>query len=466
MLKNLSRKERNSVIKSFSESEETKLYNMFLDYYNSKHFASTATKYTDYHAGGYKLSTRSGSPLTDSTTDDDRMLVVSNWCEPIVTSIADFTAGTDGEVTFDDIVSQKFWDDQHARILIQEASVKLGMYGKAFLRYQDNGQKKVKVIEPQKIYEVINSITGERESVIHYYVVSREDAEELYPDFSFSSGDIYYAEEFSDKFLDKYIDGELVNEDKNLNPYKQIPFYKIQTNSEEKSDLLDVVPLNDELNVTLTNINEVLKYHAFPIYSPKGSGLKDNIIPDEQFKDIKISPKKLMNFPIERIASGGIDSSVIDYMEKLKQDMSVVSQVPIKLLMGEVEGNTSGVALERMMSGIIKQAEKRRTYLVKAMKEVNKIAVNDKDVQITLPNMLKTDESVKLDEAIKKESLGISKETIFTELGYEYKEEEKLRDEEIDKALTRIDEERNTIEQDSGIKANEKQVIGANKSTK
>jgi len=469
MLENLSRKERNSTIKAFATSEENRLFDMFYDYYDAKHFASTTLRQSDYGSQGVKISTRSGNPLTDSKKDEDRMLVVSNWCEPVITSIADFTSGTDGEITFDDEPSQDFWDGLDAKIIMQEASSKVGIYGRCYLRYQDNEKKTVKVVEPQHVYEVKNSITGELESIVHYYLISKEDAEILHPELSLNKGDIFYAEEFSDGTLNKYIDGYHVNPEKNVSPYDVIPFFKIQTNSEEKSDLLDVIPLNDELNVTYTNNNEVLKYHAFPIYSPKGSGLKDNVlsITDENFKNLSISPKKIMNFPIERIASGGIDASVIEYTEKIKQDIAVVSQVPLKLLLGEIGGDISGVALERMMSGIIKQAEKRRAYIKKAIKGINKLAVSDTEIKVTLPNMLKADGNAKLDEAIKKESLGISKETIITELGYDYKEEESKREQELDKQLTRLEDEARSIEEPKpGVEAGQKKVAGNDKSSK
>ena len=469
MLEKLSRKERNSTIKAFAKSPQNQLYKMFYDYYNAKHFAMSGGVQQDYKFQPKKLMTRSGSPLSDSKKDDTRLLVVSNWCEPVVSSIADFTSGTDDDLTIDDKKSQAFWKEQKIRKLIDKAAVKTGIYGLSFLRYQENEKvKQVKVIEPTKIYEVINSITGEVESIIHYYLISKEDAQAIHPELAFPKGDIYYAEEFSKTELHKYIDGQLVNPGKTLSPYAgTIPFFKIKTNSEGKSDLMDVIPLNDEINLTYTNIDEIIKYHAFPIYAPKGSGLKDNIVnvQDENFKQIEISPRKIMNFPIERIESGGINRSIIEHIESVKSDISVVSKVPMKLLMGEMDGNISGVALQRMMSGVIKQAEKRRGFIKDAIKEINKLAVGDKEIEVTLPPMLKSDEGEQLDNAIKKESIGISRETIYAELGYEYTEETAKREKELDNQISRLDDEANSItEQNQGGKTGSKKTVGVNKS--
>jgi hypothetical protein len=80
-------------------------------------------------------------------------------------------------------------------------------------------------------------------------------------------------------------------------------------------------------------------------------------------KEVKISPKSIMNFPLERIEGKGVDQSVIQHLETIQKNISVVSQVPMKLLTAEMDGSLSGVALARLMSGVTKQAEVRRDYL-------------------------------------------------------------------------------------------------------
>jgi hypothetical protein len=248
--------------------------------------------------------------------------------------------------------------------------------------------------------------------------------------------------------VDKFLDGIHINPDKYINPYKFIPFVEVKANVHAISDISDVISLNDQLNVTLTFINEILKYQAFPMLGPKGNYTSDfPALSQQSLKDIEVSPRNIMPIPMERITSGGVDESVSRHIEQLEKDISIVSGVPIKLLTAELGGNMSGVALQRMMSNVVKQAEVRRNYITTAYKQVSNMVLQllgkTDEVEIIWPEIIKIDLKDKLDEALKKQTLGISKETILSELGYDYDEENSKVQEEFDNSIEKriIDEQ-------------------------
>jgi len=268
---------------------------------------------------------------------------------------------------------------------------------------------------------------------------------------------VYYTEEWTPEKINKYIDGEEINETtddglvKDINPYGFIPFFEVKVNIYNQSDIHDVISLNDELNITLSYINEIFRYHAFPMISPKGTFTADSpVLSKEQLNEVEIGPRTILPIPMERVEGAGIDQSVGTHIEQLEKDISIVSGVPIKILTAELDGNVSGVALQRMMSSVIKQAEVRRNYIRAAFKEINNKILSlltgneiEAETEINFPEIVKVDMNERLDEMIKKNTLGISKKTIFEELGYDYEEENKEVQEEFDNSIEKriLDEE-------------------------
>lgn len=470
MLKELTRKERVSKLEALSTSEEIRRYLMYQDYYEGTHFVKSTFYETDYgKKSSYNVETRSGNLLYDDA-EDEKVIVSSNWCRPVIDTIADYTRGVNEDIVIEtsDTKLSDVWKNNQINTLTHELGYGAGINGKTFLRFrQENEDIKLFQVDPTMVHEIFNPLTEERDGLIYFFSIDHETATRLFPEFPINSedGNVFYAEEWTDKNLYKFIDGILINGDKNLNPYEFIPFFKIKADVYESSDIHDVIPLNDELNINLTYINEILKYGAFPMLGPKGTFTNESPILDkEKTKDMEISPRTIMPIPMERIASGGIDESVLSHLENLKKDISIVSGVPIKLLTAELDGSMSGVALQRMMGSVLKQAEIRRNYIREVYKEISdrileRLGESSTDVDIIFPEMVDIDLNEKLDESIKKDALGVSKKTILTELGYDYDEEEKQRKEEFDNSLEeRVKDEFNKVQpnnprkQEKGVK--------------
>lgn len=458
MLIELSRIQRNSKLLTLGTSPENKKYTEYFDYYKGDHFVRSnyMINNSDYgRVSHYNVYTRSGIPVFDDNIKDNKVIVQSNWCRVIVDTIADYARGVNEDIVITSDVKQdeiqKVWKDNDINILTREIAEEAGKMGKTYLRLRrrkKDANFEIFNIDPGGIFKITNPITGDIDGIIYFFGMSADNARRLYPSIAIkdSTQDVYYAEEWTNDKLYQFVDGVQVNptNDYNIvqdgNPYGFLPFYEIKADNDGESDIADVISLNDELNMTLTFNHETIKYHAFPIYSPSGSFTGQNLIPAEALKKVEISPRTILNFPAQRISGEGVPDSVIKYIEQLKQEISINAGVPLKLLTAEIDGKLSGVALQRLMSGIIKKAEMRRNYIEEAYEKISQDIIillggGEADVDVNFPDIIKIDTNERLDEALKKESIGISKETIFEELGYDYQEEEKQRQVEFDNSL-------------------------------
>lgn len=468
LLTNLSRAERNAQLRNITERPEVALYRMYLDYYRGIHFIRHSDASTDYGRNNVnRITTRSGIELYDAVTAEDKVVVKSNWCTPIIESIGDFTRGVaepimvsikqdKDEFAKEEERLRQVWTENKIDTLTHELAYECGIFGKTYLRLRQEvkaGPITLTQADPTSVYEVKDPVSGKRESTINWFVIDRESARRRFPGVTIASGtmELIYAEEWDDLLVYKYLDGELVSEKndnqevRDMNPYGFIPFFEVPGSIYRASDIHDAISLNDELNITLTYINEIFRYAAFPMLAPKGTfGPDTPILDKKQLAEVEISPKTILPIPMERIEGKGVDTSVLEHVEKLKQDIAVVSGVPMKLLMAEVDGNTSGIALERMLGAVVKQAEVRRSYIKEAYKEVNTAILTllglntEVETDVIFPEMVKVDMTDRLDEALKKQTLGISRETILDELGYDFEEEEGKRQTELENDPTSI----------------------------
>jgi len=461
ILTSLDRTTRNATIKSFVDSPKVAACRTFLDYYRGVHFVRSAVNVSDYAVNQvFRVTTRSGTELYDEAEAKDKTIVKSNWCAPIIDVVADYTRGVaeplvvNSEVKEDEL--RLIWKKSKLDILIHRLAYKSGIYGEQYLRLRQLLDKSIFLssVDATNVVEVRNEITDELESLIFWTTLGVDFAKRRFPTVQGiqSTGFVVYCEEWSNEQLYKYVDGVVVNDlttdlkaYKDVNPYGFIPFFKTEANVFCDSDLKDVLSLNDDLNITYTYINEIFKYAAFPMLAPKGTFSETTpVLTKAQLQEVEISPRTILPIPMEKLKGEGVDQSVIDHVAGIQKDISVVSGVPIKVLTAELDGNMSGVALERMLSTVIKKAEKRRVLIQDTVQSVNNailklLGVNvtdDVDTELVFPDMVKIDTNERLDEAIKKQTLGISQETILDELGYDYEEEKKKRASELDNEQT------------------------------
>lgn len=193
----------------------------------------------------------------------------------------------------------------------------------------------------------------------------------------------------------------------------------------------DVIDANEDFNRTLSNSQRIIRLHAHP--KTFGRGL--------QAKDLDMSPDKVTIIHSERGELKNLEmqsdlSASRDFAKEIKQCFHQIASIP-EIAAGKVEdiGNLSGLALSILYGPLIRLTETKQMFQGEMLKELNKALLEirskgKRKVMIQWPEILPKNEKEAAEIAVVKETVGVSKDTILTEMGYDAAAEADKRQEE------------------------------------
>ena len=197
------------------------------------------------------------------------------------------------------------------------------------------------------------------------------------------------------------------------------------------SDVEPLVPLQDELNTRLSDRASRITFQAFKMYLAKGI---------EGIENRAVSPGRMWctDNPDASIEQFGGDSTMpsedahIAEIREALDKASGVTPVVAGVLKDKIGNLTSGVALKMMLMGMLAKTERKHFAYSQGLKEiaamimhlldVTKIYPNSKEERqfdVIFPSPLPENTLEKLNEAKLKQELGVPKEQVLRELGYE-----------------------------------------------
>ena len=281
-----------------------------------------------------------------------------------------------------------------------------------------------------------------------------------------------FTEILTDDLIEQYINDELI--DQYPNPIGQIPVVHIpnmtiSSSPWGQSDIWDIIPLNRELNEKMTEISDIINYHAAPV----------TIITGAKASQLERGPKKVWaglpkDASVFNLESRGEMAGALEYISFLKRSMHEITGVP-ETALGQFQpvSNTSGVALAIQYQPMMNRFHMKRIHFTKGLEKVNELVIRTAVVfepeslvynpmlgeppeqdnlpqldptdpltyktQIHWPEPLPVDVLIKLNEVQAKMALGLeSKEGALRALGEEFPREklseifEELRDDAVD----------------------------------
>jgi len=281
-----------------------------------------------------------------------------------------------------------------------------------------------------------------------------------------------FTEISTDEVIEQYINDELI--DQYENPLGQIPIVHIpnmtiSSSPWGQSDIWDVIPLNRELNEKMTEVSDIINYHAAPV----------TIITGAKASQLERGPKKVWaglpkDASVFNLESRGEMAGALQYIEFLKRTMHEITGVP-ETALGQFQpvSNTSGVALAIQYQPMMNRFHMKRIHFTKGLEKVNELIIRTSAVfnpeslmynptlgeppemdqlpqldpadpltyktQVHWPEPLPVDVLIKLNEVQAKMALGLeSKEGALRALGEEFPREklaeifEELRDDAVD----------------------------------
>ncbi len=231
-----------------------------------------------------------------------------------------------------------------------------------------------------------------------------------------------------------YRDGALVDERPNV--LGRIPVVHIQNLPqpffyEGLSEVEPMIPLQDELNTRMSDRANRVTFQSFKMYLGKGI---------ENFLDKPVGPGQMwttqnLDASIEAFGGDGPNPSEDAHINEIRDAMDKVSTVtPIAagLLRNKAGNLTSENALRIAMMGLLARTEKKRVTYGRGLAQlcelvlhamdvagVLKTSPEDRRVALHWPSPIPENTTQRLKEAQLKVELGVPREQVLAELGYD-----------------------------------------------
>jgi hypothetical protein len=281
-----------------------------------------------------------------------------------------------------------------------------------------------------------------------------------------------FVEILTDEMVEQYVNDELVDSYPNpigKIPIVHIPNITISSSPWGQSDIWDIISLNREMNEKMTEVSDIINYHAAPI----------TIITGAKASQLERGAKKVWaglpkDSNVFNLESKGEMGGAMEYISFIKQAMHELTGVPESAL-GQAQpiSNTSGVALAIQYQPMMNRYFMKKVHFSRGLELVNELIIRtaavhkpeslvwlpgqssepEKDQLVYLdpadpntyrttchwPEPLPVDVLIKLNEVQAKMALGLeSKRGALRQLGEEFPNEkmgeifEELREDALD----------------------------------
>lgn len=246
--------------------------------------------------------------------------------------------------------------------------------------------------------------------------------------------EVEVVEVLSPTWWQRYEDRRLVAE--GPNPLNRLPVVHVQNLSLPASyaglsDVEPMVPLQDELNTRLSDRAHRVTYQSFKMYLGKGI---------DDFLERPVGPGQMwatenLEAGIEEFGSDADAPGETAHIEQVREALDKVSGVT-PLAAGLIRGNvghlTSATALKVVLGGLLARTARKRLTYGEGLARLAELALawldrrgvlrtrpEDRRIEVHWPSPLPTDEAEQLRNAQIKARLGVPRERILTELGYD-----------------------------------------------
>jgi hypothetical protein len=281
-----------------------------------------------------------------------------------------------------------------------------------------------------------------------------------------------FTEILTDDLIEQYINDELIDQYPNPIghiPIVHIPNMTISSSPWGQSDIWDIIPLNRELNEKMTEVSDIINYHAAPV----------TVITGAKASQLERGPRKVWaglpkDASVTNLESRGDMAGAMSYIQFIKRSMHEITGVP-ETALGQFQpvSNTSGVALAIQYQPMMNRFHMKRIHFTKGLEKVNELIIRTAAIfepqwlvynptlgeapevdqapqldpadpltyrtQVHWPEPLPVDVLIKLNEVQAKMGMGLeSKEGALRALGEEFPREklaeifEELRDDAVD----------------------------------
>lgn len=182
----------------------------------------------------------------------------------------------------------------------------------------------------------------------------------------------------------------------------------------------DILEINKAINFSVSNTGRILKYHAHP--KTWGRGFQGD--------QLKIAVDETLIIPSETGELHNLEmqtdlTSSIEFYNRLKEALHEMSRIP-EVATGKLDslGGLSGLALQILYGPLLEKTEVKRLLYGDMLIELNRRLLeignfgSDNRTELHWQAMLPKDEKQQRETALVDQQLGVSKDTLLTQLGY------------------------------------------------
>lgn len=222
------------------------------------------------------------------------------------------------------------------------------------------------------------------------------------------------------------------------NPFGRVPIFHFPNDGTlggyGRSELRDVIPLQDILNKDLSDRLITQEFHSFP--QRWAIGLQPDYDAEGNAKSPKAGPDRLWFTDNEAAKFGQFDASslqgFIDIAENDRMEIARVSKTPVHQVAGMTGTPPSGEALRTMESPLMAKVEDRQSLYGAVWEDAMEFAVSlpsgtgEFDLTCDWKDTTSISDKEKAEGLVLKQTLGVPKQQLWKELGYTPEEIEEM----------------------------------------
>jgi len=183
-----------------------------------------------------------------------------------------------------------------------------------------------------------------------------------------------FTEILTDENIQQFINDELIDEYPNAIgsvPVVHIANVSISSSPWGQSDIWDIIPLNRELNEKMTEVSDIINYHAAPV----------TIITGAKASQLERGPKKVWaglpkDANVFNLESRGEMAGALEYINFIKRTMHEITGIP-EAALGQFQpvSNTSGVALAIQYQPLMNRYQMKKIHFTKGLERINELVI-------------------------------------------------------------------------------------------
>lgn len=316
--------------------------------------------------------------------------VCVNYIKAFVKKLRRFTYRNDWSITVEDADTtgideflQKTWKP-YRQTITNETAENAGIFGDWYVYVQyippedsKKGYIKLTSIDPRYVFPEYNTYTGEMDLC---YLLIPYEKRTIQPNGIVVGRTAIHREiHFKDRILIQETDtnGNITEYTEQENPIGKILIVHgtnqlIPNSPFGCGDIEDLIDLQSILNEKVSDVSDIIDYHAAPItlmYGAKARSLEKGAN--------KVWSGLPLNAKVENLKSEGNVASSMEFVNWLKTAMHELGNIPENAL-GASRGisNTSAVALSIDYEPLVEVAEDKRLYFARGLKKINELILD------------------------------------------------------------------------------------------